>query len=174
MKADFVFFNNCNGVSKFVGVSKVLMFACHFYDSKYHFFKNVFCYMCNPPLYDSGISISECNATGLWSPFDASLETLCLETKQSRVTGYFKNVYCYLCNTLNDKNFTDTDEFADAIAIVEEDKIGFHQFEFRYKIEHFDLQYIIAMIIYDVLFLFNGVYFIGAHFASCEKHVNAT
>jgi hypothetical protein len=40
--------------------------------------------MCNPPLYDSGISISECNATGLWSPFDASLETLCLETKQSR------------------------------------------------------------------------------------------
>jgi hypothetical protein len=34
--------------------------------------------------------------------------------------------------------------------------------------------FIQAIIIYDVLFLFNGVYFIGAHFASCEKHVNAT
>ena len=138
--------NECNISGTWQHYDQDIEFACHFYDSKYHFFKNVFCYMCNPPLYDSGISISECNATGLWSPFDASLETLCLETKQSRVTGYFKNVYCYLCNTLNDKNFTDTGEFADAIAIVEEDKIGFHQFEFRYKIEHFDLQYIIAMI----------------------------
>jgi hypothetical protein len=51
--------NECNISGTWQHYDQEIEFACHFYDSKYHFFKNVFCYMCNPPLYDSGISISE-------------------------------------------------------------------------------------------------------------------
>ncbi|VDI72778.1 Hypothetical predicted protein [Mytilus galloprovincialis] len=76
--------------------------ACQSYDHTYFSFKNVFCYLCNPPS-DTGHLISTCNATGMWEQYDANLQIACEKEKSSSITGKFKNIFCYLCN----KNFSD-------------------------------------------------------------------
>ncbi|KAK3087736.1 hypothetical protein FSP39_009980 [Pinctada imbricata] len=60
-------------------------------------FKNIFCYICNPP-YHTGNVISECNVTTLWQPYDPELERSCLEYPEVAASYPFKNKFCQLCN----------------------------------------------------------------------------
>ncbi|XP_033746938.1 uncharacterized protein LOC117332162 [Pecten maximus] len=54
---------------------QAIILACEStYYLKFHHYKNVFCYMCNPPTHVSSGVIDQCNTTGMWSPYDAGLE----------------------------------------------------------------------------------------------------
>ncbi|VDI46745.1 Hypothetical predicted protein [Mytilus galloprovincialis] len=113
--------------------------ACQTYDNQFNDFKNIFCYLCNPPLYD-GQSISTCNDTGLWYPYDPELEKLCAETTITQVIGNFKNIYCYFCNRNNDQ--TTQYNFIDVTYEVDRKS----QFEHLFKIRKLSLKYILKML----------------------------
>lgn len=65
----------------------------------YQHYKNVFCFMCNPPIIDKSLRvISACNTTELWAPLDIKLRQACTESELTVFTFPFKNVYCHMCN----------------------------------------------------------------------------
>ena len=113
--------------------------ACQTYENQFNYFKNIFCYLCNPPLYD-GQSISTCNDTGLWYPYDPELEKLCAETTITQVIGNFKNIYCYFCNRNNEK--TTQYNFIDVTYEVDRKS----QFEHLFKIRKVSWKYILKML----------------------------
>jgi hypothetical protein len=117
--------------------------ACQTYDHKFHLFKNVFCYICNPPSYHGNL-ISRCNVTGLWKDFSELLEKACNETQSSPVTGEFKNIYCYMCNVpnflLRKKKFI---HLQDVIVDIKDKTFSVDKFESEFKIRQLSLQQII-------------------------------
>jgi hypothetical protein len=120
--------------------------ACQTYDHKFHLFKNVFCYICNPPSYHGNL-ISRCNVTGLWKDFSELLEKACNETQSSPVTGEFKNIYCYMCNVpnflLRKKKFI---HLQDVIVDIKDKTFSVDKFESEFKIRQLSLQQIIDTI----------------------------
>ena len=60
-------------------------------------FRNIFCYMCNPPYYDNNV-ISKCNMTTLWQDFDPAIELSCEKYPLTKSTYPFKNIFCFICN----------------------------------------------------------------------------
>lgn len=74
------------------------------YFLNYKIFKNIFCYMCNPNRQVNTPLIDICNATGVWHPYDASLERACLQNGISTRRLPYKNVFCLLCNRNNTSN----------------------------------------------------------------------
>lgn len=121
--------------------------ACQTYDHEFYSFKNVFCYICNPP-YNHGNRISRCNATGLWKGFGVDLERACSETQSSPVTGEFKNIYCYMCNVpnllLKKKKYI---HLQDAVVNVKDKTYSVDKFEFEFEIRQLSLRQIIDTII---------------------------
>lgn len=83
--------SSCNESGTWLTYDEDIELACQIYDHKYHVFKNVFCYMCNPPLSISD-PISRCNTTGLWTPYNEEIQTACLQTISTPLTAPFKNV----------------------------------------------------------------------------------
>ncbi|CAC5407114.1 unnamed protein product [Mytilus coruscus] len=72
--------------------------ACETYNQKsYPLFKNVFCFICNPPRNQDDV-ISQCNITGLWQHYDSNLEHACKMAMSSTIILPFRNIYCYRCN----------------------------------------------------------------------------
>lgn len=120
--------------------------ACQTYDHTFYLFKNVFCYICNPPYYHGNL-ISKCNVTGLWKDFSENLEKACYETQSSPVTGEFKNIYCYMCNVPNlllKKN--KYIHLQDVIVDVKDKILSVDKFKLEFKIRRLSLQQIIDTI----------------------------
>ena len=133
--------NRCNVSGTWTNYDPDIDYSCETYDNKYHFFKNLYCYLCNPPL-RTVPSISHCNTTGYWNVYDPELEAACLNTRFSTVTLPFKNVNCYLCNR-NNTDTTESSKFVDATLQIQESVSEEKYFKFVYYIEHVDIKSII-------------------------------
>lgn len=72
--------------------------ACNGFQLPFAIYKNVFCFICNPPLTDQDIITSTCNQTGDWLQKTDAIETACLMFNESSATLPFKNVFCRYCN----------------------------------------------------------------------------
>ncbi|XP_063399101.1 uncharacterized protein LOC134683716 [Mytilus trossulus] len=132
--------NSCNISGTWKLYDSDIDHACQTYDHQFNYFKNVFCYLCNPPQHD-GQSISKCNDTGLWHPYDPELEKLCIETSLTQVIGNFKNIYCYFCNRNNDQ--TTQHNFIDVTYEVDR----YSHFRHLFKIKKFNLKYILYTLV---------------------------
>lgn len=92
--------SSCNISGTWATYNSDINYACQTYDNRFHFFKNIYCYICNPPLQNENI-ISECNITGNWDPLDVDLKHDCLQTSRTPVTVPYSNIHCYYCNRNN-------------------------------------------------------------------------
>ncbi|XP_060074640.1 uncharacterized protein LOC132554350 [Ylistrum balloti] len=98
---DHLMTRSCNVSGSWKTFDKSIKLACEStYQLKFLEYKNVFCYMCNPPTHMSDDVIGRCNTTGMWYPYDAGLERACLYHSASQNTRPFKNIFCYLCNRI--------------------------------------------------------------------------
>ena len=97
----------CNQTGTCADYDETIETACHAnYEVPYRLYKNVFCYMCNPPRYMPRDIIDACNTTYLWSPPDVQLEQACISYSLSQYTMPFKNIFCFLCNRINKQTFS--------------------------------------------------------------------
>ncbi|CAC5404837.1 unnamed protein product [Mytilus coruscus] len=92
--------SSCNISKTWETYNSDIDYACQTYDNRFHFFKNIYCYICNPPIQNDNV-ITECNITGNWDPLDVDLENDCLQTIRTPVTGPYSNIHCYYCNRNN-------------------------------------------------------------------------
>ncbi|XP_060074623.1 uncharacterized protein LOC132554334 [Ylistrum balloti] len=96
---------SCNVFGSWKAFNQAIKLACEStYQLQFRQYKNVFCYMCNPPTHISDDVIGRCNTTGMWYPYDAGLERACLYHSASQNTRPFKNIFCYLCNRIANDN----------------------------------------------------------------------
>lgn len=72
--------------------------ACNGFQLPFEIYKNVFCFICNPPLTDQDIITSTCNQTGDWLEKTDAIENACLMYNESSATLPFKNMFCRYCN----------------------------------------------------------------------------
>lgn len=100
--------NSCNVSGTWALYDETIEWGCLNFDSYYRVYKNVFCYMCNPPI-ETKPPISNCNVTGYWTILDAEMIEACENLGHTPTTFPFKNVFCFSCNI--DKN---GHEFLDA------------------------------------------------------------
>ncbi|XP_052063031.1 uncharacterized protein LOC127702768 [Mytilus californianus] len=61
--------SSCNVSGTWESYDPSIEWACRNYDNLYHTFRNVFCYICNPPVSMNPV-IGQCNTTGDWDTFD--------------------------------------------------------------------------------------------------------
>ena len=96
--------DSCNQTGTWETYDPVIEQACEsMYSVQYRWYKNIFCYMCNPPKVLTQKIIDVCNDTGLWFPDDNTLNFRCMFEGVSPYTKPFKNIFCYLCNRINTK-----------------------------------------------------------------------
>ncbi|XP_069121319.1 uncharacterized protein [Argopecten irradians] len=72
------------------------------YLPRYKTYRNIFCFICNPPdyLHEDEI-VATCNVSGIWSPYEAAIEHNCNSMDWTPSTQPYKNVFCFLCNRNN-------------------------------------------------------------------------
>ena len=90
--------NKCNVTGTLRQSDRDIDHACQTLKNPFPPYKNVFCYMCNPPELQATDSIGSCNMTGLWTEYDSDVEMACRNGRYSLITHPYKNIYCYLCN----------------------------------------------------------------------------
>ncbi|XP_063439695.1 uncharacterized protein LOC134720991 [Mytilus trossulus] len=138
------FVNKCNITGTWRNYDSSLEYACHHYDNRYKLFRNIFCFMCNPP--EPTTLISECNVTGYWDSYHVDLLEACLRTPKSGITTPFKNYYCYLCN----RNSTiGSSKYLDAKMNISE-MMSDRYFKLEFHIEALDIRFIKEKIINDI------------------------
>lgn len=93
---------SCNVTGTWKVYDPSIEWACHNYDNLYHTFRNVFCYICNPPVSMDPV-IGQCNTTGEWDKLDDYHIKACNNLGHTPTTYPFKNVYCYTCNINSNK-----------------------------------------------------------------------
>ena len=99
--------DRCNQTGTWDTYDLAIEQACEsMYTVSYRLYKNIFCYMCNPPKVLTQKTIDVCNETGQWFPDDNHLNLMCLFEDISPYTRPFKNIFCYLCNKINTKNLS--------------------------------------------------------------------
>lgn len=90
--------NKCNVTGTWRQQNKDIEYACQALKNPFPPYKNIFCYMCNPPELQATDSIDSCNMTELWTEYDSDLEIACRNGRYSLITHPYKNIYCYRCN----------------------------------------------------------------------------
>ena len=142
------FVNKCNITGTWRNYDSSLEYACHHYDNRYKFFRNIFCFMCNPP--EPTALISECNVTGYWDSYRVGLLEACLRTPKSGITTPFKNYYCYLCNrnsTIGSSNYLEAKmNISEMMSPIINDRY----FKLEFHIEALDIRFIKEKIINDI------------------------
>ncbi|CAC5404842.1 unnamed protein product [Mytilus coruscus] len=131
--------NKCNTTGTWQNYDSNLEYACHHYDNRYKIFRNIFCFMCNPP--EPTTLISECNVTGYWDSYRVDLLDACLQTSQSGITTPFTNYYCYLCNR---NNTIASSQYVDAKIRINESTYMYmrRHFDFMFHIEALDIEFV--------------------------------
>ena len=95
---DETLIKECNVTGTWTEYDPDVDIACQTYDNKCNkLFKNVFCYVCNPPQ-STGRVLNSCNNTGLWERNNENIEKGCNLSRKTTLNFPFKNFYCYLCN----------------------------------------------------------------------------
>lgn len=94
--------STCNVSGTWETYDPNIEWACVNYENFYGMFRNIFCYICNPPVFQEP-AISQCNETGLWETPDTKMTKACWDFGFTSTTYPFKNVFCYICNVPLDK-----------------------------------------------------------------------
>ncbi|XP_071176205.1 uncharacterized protein [Mytilus edulis] len=89
--------STCNVSGTWETYDPSIEWACINYENFYGMFRNIFCYICNPPVFQEP-AISQCNETGLWETPDTKQRKACQDFGFTSTTYPFKNVFCYICN----------------------------------------------------------------------------
>ncbi|XP_052104903.1 uncharacterized protein LOC127737975 [Mytilus californianus] len=101
-KTDFSLIHTCNVTRTWLKFDKDIEFACNKFENRFKYYKNIFCYICNPPVtFQERLIISKCNLTGLWTEYSRDIENACRIAEQSKATYPYKNIFCYICNNHN-------------------------------------------------------------------------
>ncbi|XP_060064257.1 uncharacterized protein LOC132544650 [Ylistrum balloti] len=128
--------SECNVTGTWLTYDKDIANAClSSYHLEYKGYKNIFCLMCNPPLYYTNPIVS-CNVSGIWSPYNSTLLEACTRHLSTTFTMPYKNVFCFLCNRNNNGRF----RFQDANAIIEEISVN-RNYVFVVRMTEYALDY---------------------------------
>ncbi|XP_033752037.1 uncharacterized protein LOC117335889 [Pecten maximus] len=118
---DFRKIEECNITGAWATYDPDIEWACQRIDQPYKYYKNIFCYMCNPGKYRRKSQIiDQCNQTAVWSVFDKNLRDVCDLAPSVPESYPFKNVFCYQCN----RNTSNDDIFLDASIDIESEEIS--------------------------------------------------
>ncbi|XP_021358477.1 uncharacterized protein LOC110453718 [Mizuhopecten yessoensis] len=125
----------CNTTGRWVKYDPDIEWACRTVDHRYKYYKNIFCYMCNPGQHRRNDHVvGSCNQTGEWAVFDKSLQHAC-ETSPAAPEAYpFKNVFCFQCN----RNTNNDEIFLDSTIDIESDERVWMESLFKLRIKSFD------------------------------------
>ena len=133
--------SKCNETGNWITYDANIEHACEseFYGA-YGVFKNVFCYICNPPEYQQNGVIEQCNITGQWDASDVEMERACTELPESLSTRPYKNVFCYLCNRPKSRltQFADVQGFITDEYIIKHDNFNY---EYEFTIREYNMRY---------------------------------
>lgn len=92
--------DECNVTGTWTRYNKNIDYACNTLHNSFPPYKNIFCFICNPPTKDPEVTVAlSCNVTGMWNQYDSEIENACISGKFSDATYPYKNIYCYICNT---------------------------------------------------------------------------
>ena len=95
-----ILIDTCNVTGTWKRYDKDINFACNTFENDLKFYKNIFCYLCNPPdVLDQTSVIAECNITGKWNHYSKTMVDACYHGDTTVALYPFKNIYCYVCNT---------------------------------------------------------------------------
>ncbi|XP_071164871.1 uncharacterized protein [Mytilus edulis] len=114
--SDISLIHTCNITGTWLKFNKDIEFACNKFENRFKYFKNIFCYICNPPvIFHERPIISKCNSTGLWTEYSRDIENACRTAEQSKVTYPYKSIFCYICNhNIPEKNVYHFETFLDS------------------------------------------------------------
>jgi hypothetical protein len=90
--------NKCNVTGTWEQYNRNVEYACGKLNNPFLPYKNIFCYMCNPPKMSQFVPIHNCNVTGLWKKRDENIDISCKNGGYSSATYPYKNIYCFICN----------------------------------------------------------------------------
>ncbi|CAG2212531.1 unnamed protein product [Mytilus edulis] len=127
----------CNVSGSWITYNKDIEWACLHYNNRFLEFKNVFCYICNPPVKVEEV-LTDCNTTWklFWYEAYPNFQRACKELGQTTATYPFKNIYCYLCNSLP---FRLSDRrvfmYVDASVNIEEKVVNGKYFQYTFEID---------------------------------------
>ncbi|CAG2212532.1 unnamed protein product [Mytilus edulis] len=135
----------CNVTGSWLTYNKDIERACLHYNNRFLDFKNVFCYICNPPVKVEEV-ITGCNITRklFWYEDYQNFQTACEVLGETTATYPFKNSFCYLCNSVPNRAEIDGRRvlmYFDAAASIEEKVVDGKYFEYILEIEYFDDEY---------------------------------
>lgn len=95
-----IIIDSCNVSGTWKKYDSDIDFACRTFDNDFKFYKNIFCYLCNPPdVLDETSVIGHCNVTGKWKHYNKIIVDACFHGDATVASYPFKNIYCYVCNT---------------------------------------------------------------------------
>ena len=86
-----VVISKCNQTGSLMTENKVVERACLSIDQPFGMFRNIFCYICNPPIGHIDV-ISSCLTN------DSKEASLCTSMPFDQSTYPYKNIHCYRCN----------------------------------------------------------------------------
>ncbi|CAC5390475.1 unnamed protein product [Mytilus coruscus] len=132
----------CNVSGSWITYNKDIEWACLNYNNRFVEFKNVFCYICNPPVKVEEV-ITDCNITGklFWYDDYPNFQAACKALGQSTATYPFKNIYCYLCNSIPSRAYINGRRvimYFDASVSIEEKVVNGKYFEYIFEIDSFN------------------------------------
>ena len=90
--------NKCNVTGTWEQYNRNVEYACGRLNNPLPPYRNIFCYMCNPPKMSQFVPIHNCNVTGLWEKRDENIDISCKNGGYSSATYPYKNIYCFMCN----------------------------------------------------------------------------
>ena len=95
-----IIIDSCNVTGTWKKYDSDIDFACKTFDNDFKFYKNIFCYLCNPPDVLNETAVIECcNVTGKWIHYNKRIVDACFHGDATVASYPFKNIYCYVCNT---------------------------------------------------------------------------
>ncbi|OWF39941.1 uncharacterized protein LOC110464396 [Mizuhopecten yessoensis] len=108
----------CNVTGTWAYYDRDIESACsNNYKLSYKNHRNIFCFICNPPDYFvEDELIDTCNESGIWSPYDVSIERGCNRLDWTPNTQPYKNIFCFLCN----RNNTNPNQYFDVTSSMVE------------------------------------------------------
>ena len=100
--------SHCNVSGLWPVYDPEIAWACKNLNSyPYKDYKNIYCYNCNPSLVSTSETemITSCNVTGQYVNTDTIVEEGCKSLPSTPRTFPFKNIFCKMCNAINDQLF---------------------------------------------------------------------
>ncbi|XP_069128727.1 uncharacterized protein [Argopecten irradians] len=134
--------SKCNRTGTWATYDHDIDMACNSeYEVGYGFYDNIFCFMCNPPHFEGHDIITTCNVTGLWDIRSEAIEHACRSHDQSKTTGPYKNVFCFICNRNNSHTTLYMDVYINEMSQNRLYENGKPVFLYSFSIDSYNLEF---------------------------------